>query len=106
MDFDILGWFNYLLDSIKNIIWNVLVDLVEIVRDLFYWVFDLMLGFGDVMLSWVSSFVSFPSSIALWAGLPPDIVALASNVQLDTALSIIISALVVRFVLNFIPLVG
>jgi hypothetical protein len=105
--FDVLGWLNYLLDSAKNIIYAVFISLFNLFKDFMFYIWDSVLSFGEYVITAVTSMLPDMSGVSSqWASVPANAIALLGYCSVDTAIGIIISALIVRLVLNFIPLIG
>ena len=103
--FDVLGWLNYLLDSLKNIIWGVFQSIFNLFKDFFFWIIDTVLGF---LVSIIST-LGMPdmSSIAgAWSSLPGATIWMAHAVGLDIAIGMFVSAMIVRLILMAIPFIG
>lgn len=104
---DIGGWINYLLEKIKNIITVVFEDVVEMFKDIAFWVWDGVLDVTDFFIGVISAqFPDLGSAPSWWSSLGGDLTGLLGYLQFDVALGLIISALLIRLVLNFIPFIG
>lgn len=105
--FDVLGWLNYLLDSAKNIIYAVFLALFTFFKDIVFYIWDSALSFGEYIITTVTSLMPDISGMnAQWGNIPANALALLGYCSVDTAIGIIISALIVRLILNFIPFIG
>ncbi|QPJ62843.1 MAG: DUF2523 domain-containing protein [Candidatus Nitronauta litoralis] len=105
--FDIVGWIQYAFELFKNIIYAVFNDLVEVLNDFAFFILEQMLGVFDWAIGLVSS--SFPDigdAPNWWAGLSQELLNLAGYIHIDTGLGIVIGALIIRLILNFIPFIG
>lgn len=105
--FDVLGWLNYLLDSAKNIIYAVFLSLFDLFMDFVFYIWDSILSFGEYIIASVTSLLPDMSGVtSQWSHLPANALALLAYCSVDTAIGILISALIVRLILNFIPFIG
>lgn len=105
--FDIIGWIEYGFELLKNIISAVFQDVVEVLSDFGYWLLDETLGIFDWAIGLVSSaFPDIGDAPNWWAGLSQDILNTCGYIHIDTGIGIVIGALVVRLILNFIPFIG
>lgn len=85
-----------------QVVSRVFADLWNIFTDLFCWAFDSILGIAIAALSAIS--VPFNPQ-TYYALIPPGTVQMLGAIGVTQALSIIVAALVVRFILQTIPFV-
>lgn len=106
--FDVVGWINYFFEVLKNIISAVFVDVWEVFKDFGLFVFDEILKIFDwVVADLISPLMpDLSGAPSWWAGLGSDLLNLAGYVNIDTALGLVIAALTIRLILNFIPFIG
>ena len=104
--FDVLGWLNYLLDSFKNIVFGIFESFWYFVKDCFFWLIDQFFTFGDYVFTQITSmFPEIGHISSSWGSLPGELLWVLSASGVDTAIGMIVSAMAIRFVLNFIPFV-
>jgi len=97
-------WLSNFSDYILNLFVDFGVTLFNMLKDLFYWFFDLLVGFAVSALSVLD--LSFLSNFVLSNyinALPPETLALLSAIKISTCLDIIISAIFIRLTLQLIP---
>ena len=98
----ITGFFYWLLSLFTNLISAFLTML----KDLFIWLFDTLLGLGVAALNLVSVPTQFLDYASYWASLPSSTINLLGVLGIHTAFSIILMAYGIRFILRLIPYVG
>lgn len=99
MDFsNIFPFFDWIPQAFKGIF----LDLWEIIKDAFVYtigqLLDLAIGAANAV-----DLQGLPNVAGAWAGLPPGVVDVLSAIGLTQAVSIVVSAIGVRLVLQLIP---
>lgn len=97
-------WIQYILDSIKNFFTSLVLDIVEILYDVVMWIWDQLLSIIDGLLN--SFDMPVIDTQSWWGGIPSDILQLAGYCNFDDGLLMIVAALLIRLILNFVPFVG
>lgn len=97
------AWFDYLIDSTVNIFNHIILDLREIFWDFFFLMLQKVLNFAGWLNSYVVGLLPEFDASTHWASVPATAIQLLNYMHFRQCLTIIITALVVRFTLNFIP---
>lgn len=99
MDFsNIFPFFDWIPEAIKG----AFLDLWEVVQDVFVWVLGSLLDLGITAANGLN-LSGLPSVASAWAGLPPEVIEVMSAIGLTQALSIVISAIGIRLILQLVP---
>lgn len=103
----ILSWIMDWLGLFPDWLWHFLkrgLDAIWLLlRDMFLWVFDTVLGFVVSLLNEVDIDFSFANPANYIGGVGSDILNIINLIRLPEALTIIVSAIVIRVVLQLIP---
>ena len=102
--FDVLGWLNYLLDSLKNIVWGMFDSILNVFKDFFFWLLDSILSFGVGLLGSLPM-PDFTMISGMWGLLPSGTLWMIQAVGLDIAAGMFISAVIVRLILMLVPFI-
>lgn len=92
---------NWLLALIKNLFDSV----VLLLKDLGAWALDVVFDLIDLAMSSLDTTLPENPFPGYWNSLPSDVVGMAGAIGISEAMGIIVAALVVRFLLQLIPLV-
>jgi len=98
-------WFDYLIDSIFNIVAHVMLDIREIFWDFFFFILEKILDFSGWLSNYVLSTLPDFDASSYWASVPADVIALLNFMKFGECMAIIIGAIGVRFILNLIPFI-
>lgn len=83
---------------------QVFIDLFEVVTDLGVFLFD---AAGDIVVNFINGLdmTEYLELTAIWNTLPPQAIQTIAAIGLHQAVGVIITAIVIRFVLQLIPFV-
>lgn len=96
---------DYLIDSFVNIFKALIVDILEILKDIFFWIASQILTLMNWAVSWIFSKIPAINVGKYWSQVPENVLLVFARMGLAECLALIISALIIRFVLNFVPFV-
>lgn len=89
--------------AIINFLYRLTMSFVEMLKDLFFWIFE---AITDVLLGVISSVFSLFSPIEIPRSfIPPNVSWVFSQIGLPNCLFIIVTALIIRMMLQLIPFV-
>lgn len=89
--------------AITNFLYRLVISFVDMLKDLFFWIFETV---TDVLLSIISSVFALFSPIEIPTSfIPPNVSWVFSQIGLPNCLLIIVTALIVRMMLQLIPFV-
>ena len=97
------AWFDYLIDTIVNIVAHVILDIREIFWDFFFLILQKILDFAGWLNSYVVSRLPAFDASTYWASVSVDALNLLRYFHFGQLITILIGAVVTRFILNFIP---
>lgn len=92
------GWFEALFDKLDQLL-NTFFDML---KDVFYWVIDTVLGLAMTLLSGVMGNPEL-SLAQYFTALPPETRDVIARIGLAEALAVIAGAIVIRLLLQLIP---
>jgi len=99
------GFLDYIIDSFVTIVTVLVVDIFELLKDIGFWVVEKVLQVGIWAMSLVTgSFTSIDIS-SQWGRVPITTLHFMDYLNMAECVGMIVSALIVRFVLNFVPFV-
>ncbi len=98
-------FWNYMLDSILNLVNALVIDFWEMLSDLVFFVFDELMS----LFAWASSLIltDIPDLKLddYWKLVPGQFIQVLQYVDFGQCIGLIVLALSLRFALNFIPFV-
>ncbi|RIZ55153.1 DUF2523 family protein [Vibrio sp. PID23_8] len=98
-----MDWLIELFNKLIEFLYRLLITLIDMVKDVFFWAFEQVFDAINVMLSWVMGFLS-PIDISQYlTGLPPEVAWVMTAIGVPQALTIILTCLSVRLLLQLIP---
>lgn len=101
--FDVIGWFEWLIDSFFNLGKKVFDGIQDFFQDIFFWVIRQFMEFGLYMAGLVDEAMPDIDLDAAWLTLGNDFLSIAGYLGLHQAMTILVSAYGIRFFLNFMP---
>jgi hypothetical protein len=104
--FDVQGWLDYLIDSLINIADAIFDGLWNFLGDFILFGVDALLDVIDWAIGLISSMLPTLNVPAWWNQVGGDVLGILGYINVDTGLQIIVAALLIRLVLNFIPFIG
>lgn len=100
-----LDWFAQRWNDFIDFMWRLMLTLFDILKDFFYWIFDEILSFCILVLDGMGSLLDGLSVAQYFSALPPETVAILSQIGLSEAMGMVITSLTIRFFLQVIPFV-
>lgn len=101
---DVSDFFTNLFDFFKALILQIFIDFWTFVKDIFFWIFEQIFIFIEFILETLSVYTpDFPDISSYWSALGPDVSNILGLIGLGEALSIILSALTIRLIMQLIP---
>ena len=104
--FDVLGWLNFLIVSIINIVQAAYDAAWNLLGDFLLYSLDSYLNIVDWAVDLVSSIMPVIDAPQLWSAINADVMGLLGYIGFGTAIEMVVGALTIRFIMNFIPFVG
>ncbi|MBC8283225.1 MAG: DUF2523 domain-containing protein [Nitrospinae bacterium] len=104
--FDVQGWLNYLIDGIVNIVETIFDGLWNIFGEILLFIVDAFLDVVDWVISLISSMLPTLNIPTWWGQIGADALGILGYIQVDTGIGIVVAALLIRLILNFIPFIG
>ena len=104
--FDVLGWLEWLVDSFFNLVKKGFDAIQEIFQDFFFYIVRLVLDFGLYILDLIDSFFPNYDLNSFWLSVGSDFLNVLGYLQFHTAIGIVVSAFVIRMIINLIPFIG
>lgn len=85
---------------------NVVKAFLVMLKDLFLWCLEQILGLAKSLIDGITGFDEIVSQAAtIWAGVPSDVMVVLQTIGLGSALAIIAGAILIRLALQLIPFV-
>ena len=100
-----LDWFAARWNDLVDFLYSLLLSLLDMLKDLFYWIMEQLLSFGALILSGIGSLMSGLNISQYMGFLPPETIHIISIIGLGEAMGMIVTCLMVRFFLQLIPFV-
>lgn len=100
---DLLGWINYLIDSIFNLVKKFFDGIQDFFQDIFFWIFRLFLDFALFLAGMISTALPVIDTNFMWLAMGSDALSVAGYLGLPEAMAIITAAYTTRFCLNLTP---
>lgn len=105
--FDVQGWLDYIVDSLFNLVKSLWDGILDFFQDFFFYIIEKLMEFSVwVINTFLDPFVPSMNVAALWASVTGPGLSMINYINIPEAIAIIVSALIIRLVLNFIPFVG
>lgn len=95
-------WFDYIIDSIVNIVGHLVQDLWEMAWDFFLLCFSKILELAGWVNGLIVSFLPDFDPSTYWASIPGYVIQFLNYMHIGQCLTIIILAMVARFTLNLL----
>ena len=99
---ELVDWLLSWWDAIKLFLKNCLLTILDLFKELFMWLFDSLLSLATTALDGLGSYLDFNPAEYISA-LPPEVTNYMGLIGVNTAVSIIISAVILRMILQLIP---
>ena len=103
--FDVLGWINYLIDSIWNLIKAMFSAFFGFLGDIALYFFEELIKFGMSSIAQLLPDTVVPNLSPYWNSLPGQVISLLAYVKIPQALGMIVSAYTIRFIIAMIPFI-
>lgn len=92
-----------------DVLIEVFSSLLAMLKDLVFWTFEQLFSLVATLISGVSDAFGLAALAAkvaaLWAQVPPEIVQVMQAIGIPSALTIVVSGILIRFALQLIPFV-
>ena len=93
-----------LWDELKDFFMTALVTMQDMIKDVFFWVFETLMDFGIYVLNSVSGILEFDFNPGQYiTALPPEVVEIIGVIRLGECMAIIVGAIVIKVTLQMIP---
>lgn len=99
----IQDWLGIFPDWLVNLVAAMFEALWDLVRDIFYWIFEQVLDLAIHILNGLDFDFSMFNPAQYISGLPSELVNVIGLIRVGEALAIIVGAIVIRIVLQLIP---
>lgn len=96
--------FDSSIDSLVGFFKSFLNTLLDAIKDVFVWLFDMCLSLVVVLLDGLGSSFSFNPAEYI-AVLPPELINITGLIGLGEAMTIVIAGIITRLLLQLIPFV-
>ncbi|MFA0570312.1 DUF2523 family protein [Vibrio sp. 99-70-13A1] len=98
-----MGWIVDLFNKLIEFLYRLIISLVDMIKDVFIWALDEVLGLCQTLVDWVFSFFA-PIDISQYlTSIPSEVSWMLSAIGLPQCLTIILASLVARLLLQLIP---
>lgn len=98
-----MDWLVYLFNKLLVFLYQLLVSLFNMLKDLFFWAVEQVMDMVNMLLSGVFALFSPVDMSQYMTSIPPTVSWVMAAVGLPQCLSIILSAITVRLMLQLIP---
>lgn len=98
-----MEWVITLFNQLLEFLYNLLVSLMDMLKDIFFWAIETVMDAASVLLSWVFGLFSAVDIGQYTSAIPPNVAWIMSAIGLPQCLTIILSAITVRMLLQLIP---
>ncbi len=98
-----MEWILELYEDLKNFLYALIQSIIGIFKDLFYWLFDLIMGVIDSILGGIISLFE-PVDISQYlTGFPSEVAWVFGQLGLPQAFGMIGTAIAARLLLQLVP---
>ncbi|EPN8222390.1 DUF2523 family protein [Vibrio alginolyticus] len=98
-----MDWLVDLFNKLLVFLYQLLVSLFNMLKDLFFWAVEQVMDMANMLLSGVFALFSPVDMSQYMTSIPPTVSWVMAAVGLPQCLSIILSAITVRLMLQLIP---
>ena len=105
---DIANWFSHVYQALVTYLYSLLLTLYDALQDLLFAFLLLLMDLALLLLHALDSLVGVLASydfVSLLPLIPPEVKAVMAALGFSTALSIRVTSLTIRFILQTIPFV-
>lgn len=97
-------WLKNAVDTIGDTFVAAVASIADMLKDLFYWLFDMLMTFAVGLLNGLAATLDFNPGQYISA-LSPELVNIMGLIRIGEAMTIIGSAIIIRLLLQLIPFV-
>ena len=98
-----MDWLVDLFNKLVEFLYKLLITLIDMIKDVFFWVMEQIFETVNVLVSWVMGFLS-PIDISQYlTAFPPEVAWVMSAIGVPQAMTIILTCLTIRLLLQLIP---
>ena len=98
-----MDWIVELFNKLIEFLYRLIISLVDMLKDLFFWAIEQVFSAVNVLLSWVLGFFS-PLDIGQYlSAIPPNVSWVLAAIGIPQCLVIIFAAITCRILLQLIP---
>ncbi len=98
-----MEWLVDLLNKLLVFLYQLLISLVNMLKDLFFWAVEQIMAMVNLLLSGVFSLFAPVDMSQYMTSIPPTVAWVMAAVGVPQCLSIILAAITVRLMLQLIP---
>jgi hypothetical protein len=98
-----LDWLATTWNEFKSFLWSIVLSVQEMHKDLTIWMFDSLLDITRLALEGVDSYFDGLDITAYTSSIPPEVGWFLNQIGVPQALTMIVTALTIRLVLQLIP---
>ena len=98
-------FWDYPLDNIYNFVVALFVDIFELLKDLVFWIYEQILDVSAWGVSLVEDGLPTINLTGYWASAPQELIQILAYVHFNQCIDLVVSAIGIRFVMNFIPFI-
>ncbi|MDG3085471.1 DUF2523 family protein [Vibrio hannami] len=98
-----MEWIINLFDKLLSFLYNLLLSLVTVLQDMFYWILEQVMKAIEFLLSGIAALFA-PMDISQYlTGLPSEVGWMLGQIGLPQCLAMITAAILIRLTLQLIP---
>lgn len=98
-----LDWFANTWNEFKTFLWSIALSVQEMHKDLTIWMFDSILNISRLALEGVDTYFSGLDITSYTSSIPSEVGWFLNQIGVPQALTMIVTALTIRIVLQLIP---
>ena len=96
---------DYIIDSFFGMLGAMLYDIWDILRDLFFLIVEEILSVGGWVMEFINSRFPELDLAPFWSMATPTLIHFLDYLDFGICIGIVVSALSIRFIMNFIPFI-
>lgn len=98
-----LDWLATTWNEFKDFLWSIVLSVQEMHKDLTIWMFDSLLDIARLALQGTDAYFSGLNITAYTSSIPSEVSWFLNQIGVPQALTMIVTALTIRIVLQLIP---
>lgn len=99
----LLDWLAETWNEFKIFLWSIVLSIFEMYKDLFIFLFEQFLNLAHLALNGMDSYFDGLNISAYTSLIPPDVSWFLGQIGLTQALTMIVTAITIRILLQLIP---